>query len=60
MNIDFDAVLKALKDINYTGYFTLEADSFLKNGGYNQNNIADGLKKMAATARQLSNNYNLL
>ncbi len=60
MNIDFDAVLKALKDINYTGYFTLEADNFLKNGGYNADNVLDGLKKLAETARKLSHQYELL
>ncbi len=30
MNIDFEKVVKALKSINYQGYFTLEADSYLK------------------------------
>ncbi len=60
MNIDFDAVLKALKVINYTGYFTLEADSFLKNGRYNANNVLDGLKKLADAARKLSQKYELL
>ncbi len=30
MSIDFDAVVKALKDIHYSGYFTLEASSYLE------------------------------
>ena len=30
MQIDFDEVAKALREINYEGYYTLEADSFLR------------------------------
>lgn len=52
MNIDFDAVTKALKDIGYNGYLTLEADSYLKI--YDETNIFEGIKKMADSARKLS------
>ena len=29
LNVDFDAVVRALKDINYNGYFTLEAVNYI-------------------------------
>lgn len=52
MNIDFDAVTKALKDIGYSGYLTLEAEAYLK--AYDETNILEGMKKMADAARKLS------
>lgn len=33
MNIDFEAVVRALKKIGYNGYFTLEADAYLAQCG---------------------------
>lgn len=53
MDIDFLAVTKALKDINYRGYLTLEAYTYLKI--YDETNIFEGIKKMAESARELSN-----
>ena len=49
MNIDFDAVVKALKEIEYPGYFTLEADCYLK--GRTPDNIFEGMKNMQAAAK---------
>ena len=51
MDMDFDSIAKALKEINYQGDFTLEAVSYLKN--YTEENILDGLKDMASAARKL-------
>ena len=51
MNIDFDAVAKALKDINYQGELTLEADRFLS--AYNKDNVFDGMCELAKSARKL-------
>ncbi len=51
MNIDFDSVVKALKEIEYKGYFTLESNSYLK--GYNSDNVLQGLKDMARSAKRL-------
>ncbi len=51
MNIDFVEVAKALKEINYNGYLTLEADNYLQN--HTADNIFDGLKNLAASARKL-------
>ena len=58
MNIDFVPILKALKEINYRGYFTLEADCYLK--AYNADNIFDGIKNLADSARKLVEMYDNL
>ncbi len=58
MNIDFDAVVKALKEINYDGYFTLEADTYLRD--FTEDNVLDGLKDMRAAARKLADMYEVL
>ena len=51
MDMDFDSIVKALKEINYQGDFTLEAVSYLKN--HTEDNVLDGLKDMASAARTL-------
>ena len=51
MGIDFEAVVKALKEINYKGYFTLESDRYLN--GYTPENILDGLKNLADADKKL-------
>ena len=51
MNVDFDAIIKALKDIQYSGWFTLESCDYLLN--YNADTVLLGLKDMAAAARKL-------
>ena len=48
---DFDAIAKALKDINYQGELTLEADSYLK--AYNVDNVFEGVCNLAKSARKL-------
>ena len=48
MNVDFDAVTKALKEIGYDGYFTLEASAYLED--FNEHNVLQGLKDLAASA----------
>ncbi|MBE6554604.1 MAG: sugar phosphate isomerase/epimerase [Ruminococcaceae bacterium] len=52
MQIDFDAVIKALKEIDYQGELTLEADAYL--GGRTAENVFEGVKEMAAAARRLA------
>lgn len=52
MQIDFEAVVKALKEIDYQGYFTLEADSYLR--AFNADTVSDGLRDMAKAARKLA------
>ncbi|MBQ8576272.1 MAG: sugar phosphate isomerase/epimerase [Clostridia bacterium] len=55
MNIDFEAIAKALKDINYQGYFTLEADNYLKN--HTTENVFDGIKDLAQSAKRLADMF---
>lgn len=55
MNIDFDKVVTALKEIDYSGFFTLEADAFLN--GYTAENAEEGIKKLAESARRLADMY---
>ena len=58
MNIDFGAIVKTLKEINYQGYFTLEADAFLRD--YNTDNIFDGVLKLKESAKKLADMYEQL
>lgn len=55
MDIDFNAVVKALKEIGYSGYFTLEADTYLRE--YDHETVFDGMKNLAGAARKLANMY---
>lgn len=50
-SIDWNEVVKALKEIDYKGEFTLEADTYLS--AFNADNIEDGIKNMADAARKL-------
>lgn len=55
MKMDFDAIVKALKDIGYSGYLTLEADQYLK--AFDAENVFDGMKNLAAAAKKLSDMF---
>ncbi len=55
MDIDFNEVIAALKYVNYQGDFTLEADKYLKI--YTKENIFDGMKKLAESAKRLVNMF---
>ncbi len=55
MNIDFEAVVKALKEVNYDGFFTLEADAYLK--GRPEEDIFEEMKNMANAARRLADMF---
>ncbi len=52
MDIDFEKVVAALREIKYNGYFTLESDQYLKDR--TPENVLDGLKNMADTAKRLA------
>ena len=52
MDVDFVAIAKALKEINYSGYYTLEADQFFK--GYTQENAFEGMKQLADSAEKFA------
>lgn len=55
MQIDFQAVVRALKEIGYSGYFTLEADQFLHT--YSADNVLDGIRELAKAARRLADMF---
>ncbi len=55
MDIDFSAVVEALKDIGYQGYLTLEADQYLN--AYDATNIFEGIRNMSVCARKLADMY---
>jgi len=52
MEIDFAPIASALKEIHYSGYYTLEADRFLMD--YTEENVFDGVKCLADSARKFS------
>lgn len=52
MDIDFGAIVQALKDIRYQGDFTLEATYCLR--GYTPDRVGARLEEMAASARKLA------
>ena len=55
MDIDFSEIVKALKDIDYKGYFTLEADQYMKS--YNKDNAFEGVVKLKESARKLADEF---
>lgn len=55
MNIDFDAVVRALKNIGYNGYLTLEADRYLND--FTSETVAEGIRNLAESAKKLSRMY---
>ena len=52
MQIDFPAVVKALREIGYSGYFTLEADQYLRK--FDPSNISEGIQALAKSAKWLA------
>lgn len=55
MQIDFEPIVKALKAIGYDGYFTLEADQYMK--AYKKDNAFEGVKHLSEAARKLADMY---
>ncbi len=58
MNIDFDEMVKALKEIDYKGCFTLEADRYLS--AFDADSIEIGMKNMADAAHKLCDMFEVL
>ena len=52
LNVDFPPIVKALKDIGYSGYFTLEAVEFLTI--YSEDTVFDGVAKLQESAKKLA------
>ena len=55
MKIDFVPIVKALKEINYSGYFTLEADRYM--AAYNKENAFYGVQELAKSVRKLADMF---
>ena len=58
MNINYDGIVKALKSVDYKGYFTLESCEYLAD--YNENNVLDGLKELKNSAKKLADMFDAL
>lgn len=58
MDIDFTEIVRALKEIDYKGYFTLEADACLR--AYTAENVFDGVKCLYDSAKRLADMYDEL
>lgn len=52
MNIDFDAVTYALKEVGYRGWVTLEAYNYLKD--FTPDTAFEGIRNLSAAARRLA------
>ena len=52
MDMDFDAIAEALRDINYQGYITLEANTYLN--AYTKENAELGVRNLAESAKRLA------
>ena len=57
MSIDYQEIVKALIEVNYSGYLTLEAKSYLNT--YSEENILDGIKNLAISAKKLAEMFEL-
>ncbi len=55
MKIDFVPIVKALKEIGYDGYFTLEASYYLDN--YKKEDVPECVKKLKDSARKLADMF---
>lgn len=53
--IDFKKVVSALKEIQYNGYLTLEADQYLKI--YDEENIFEGFKKLFESVKKIADMF---
>lgn len=56
MNIDFKSIANALKEINYSGYYTLEADAYLAE--YTGSNVFQGVKNLRESLVKLETYIN--
>ena len=55
MNIDFEPIVKALKEIGYPGYFTMEAGTFVRQ--FTTETALEGLCKLKDSARKLADMF---
>ncbi len=55
MQIDFEAIVKALKEVEYSGYLTLEADCYLN--AYTPDSVFEGVKELYESVNRLKNMF---
>ena len=55
MKIDFVPIVKALKEIGYDGYFTLEASRYLKN--FSEYKLFEGVESLYNSAKRLADMF---
>lgn len=55
MDINFEEVVSALQKINYQGYFTLEASSYLE--AFDKDNVFEGMKNLEKSVRKLADMF---
>lgn len=58
MKIDYDPILRALKEVNYAGFFTLEADCYLS--GFEDASLTQAVQNMQRAARELADRFERL
>ena len=58
MDVNFEEIVRALKDINYDGYFTLETVPYMKD--YTAENAIEGVKNLARSAKKLADMFESL
>ena len=58
MNINFEAIVRALKEINYSGWFTLESCDYL--GSFHKDTVFTGVREMANVARKITRMFESL
>lgn len=56
-NIKFEPIVKALKDINYSGYLTLECDAHYKNGGYTAETALEGTIALYDSVKRINDMF---
>ena len=52
MKIEFESVAKALKEIGYDGYLTLEASSYLEK--FSKEDVPSGVKDLYNSVKKIS------
>ena len=55
MTIDYTPIVKAMKEIGYSGYFTLEADTYLSK--FTPDTVYEGIRNMADAAHRLADMF---
>ena len=58
MKVDFEAIVKALKEINYSGWFTLECGTYLAK--CDKDTVFAGVQDMANTVKKLAEMFTAL